>query len=179
MPPEVLVSNRAANVSDIYHVGALLYRCLNGEENWQHQLSSIPNDVSLIKAIKAGKFPDRNHFIPHIPKRLRTIIRKAMSVVPTDRYLSATAFAADLGKVLVPHDWQVELDPSGAIEWTCEQNGSASLLVELDQTSGNWHTRVFTQKAGKPRARGRDKFWGTFATRGAALSSLKQVFEAL
>lgn len=34
MPPEFIQSDRVARVSDIYHVGALLYRAANGEEVW-------------------------------------------------------------------------------------------------------------------------------------------------
>jgi eukaryotic-like serine/threonine-protein kinase len=179
MPPEVLQSGRAAAVSDIYHVWALLYRTLNGEEEWQRQLARFPTDLELQDAIKRGKFPDRDKFLPHVPKRLRTAIRKALDVQPINRFGTASAFAAELGRVRIEHDWNVTLHPSGEIDWNCPGIGSRDIEVELKQNGSGWEVRAYTLNAGARRAKGKTSLWEKFTSREAALKKLKLIFEEL
>ena len=64
MPPEVLLSGCAASVSDIFQVGALIYRAVNGEQIWQEQLSTFPTDAALEDAIKAASSQTEPRFYP-------------------------------------------------------------------------------------------------------------------
>lgn len=56
-PPETIKTGLATIVADIYHVGLLIYRALNGDSFFTSQM---PGDPALLKAkISSGKFPDR------------------------------------------------------------------------------------------------------------------------
>ncbi|MCA9230931.1 MAG: serine/threonine protein kinase, partial [Planctomycetales bacterium] len=79
VPPEYYLNNAiGSNATDIYHVGLLLYRALNGDPFYKRQVPS--SDDEFERMTVAGKFPDRNDYLPHIPRSLRTIIRKALSI---------------------------------------------------------------------------------------------------
>jgi serine/threonine protein kinase len=178
-PPEVVQSMTASYVSDVYQVGAMLYRSLNGEQHWQEQVPAVSADPKLKQAILRGKFPDRNNFLPHIPKRLRTVLRKAMSVDVSSRYQAANLLADDIGKISLDKDWALTISPSGEMFWSCDPSGCAQIKVELTQHGSEWKTEIYTEKSGSRRAKGRDSLWGTYPSRKAALAALKDVFEQL
>ena len=105
-PPETISTGVATTVADIYHVGLLMYRALNGDSFYTAQ---IPADPTLLPArIASGKFPNRKRFMPHVPSRLRTLVRKALRVDPADRFQTATEMADALGRVDVNLDWSAE-----------------------------------------------------------------------
>ena len=60
MPPETLNQLVATIQSDIYQVGLLLYRAVNGEPFYQKQVVG-KTDQELMKEIAKGKFPDREN----------------------------------------------------------------------------------------------------------------------
>jgi serine/threonine protein kinase len=99
MPPEVWDSHTAAVESDIYQLGILLYRAANGEPVYKSQRLAISTNDELQQLIRKGRFPNPKFFLPHVPKRIRTIIRKAMRVSPSERYHSASDLAVALGRV--------------------------------------------------------------------------------
>src|SRR5690242_1042201 len=82
MAPETITHHVATRESDIYQIGTLLYRAVNGEAIYKSQKSAIANDAALGKLISRGRFPDARFFLPHVPKRLRSLIRKALRVEP-------------------------------------------------------------------------------------------------
>jgi len=161
-------------------MGALLYRMVNGEDHWQGQLSLFKSDAALEDAIIKGKFPDRNGFLPHVPKRLRTVIRKALSLKPSDRFTAASDFGKHLGRVNLERDWNVLTPSSGEMTWHCAGHGCADTVVELLYPKGSWTTQVFTvSDNGIRRAKSKDKLWGKFNSKDQALKDLKRVFETL
>jgi hypothetical protein len=125
-----------------------------------------------------GKFPPRDGFLPHVPPRLRTLIRKAVKVDPTQRFHSAADFRAALGRVESPIDWQVSISGQD-VEWTGKPPGKAELLVQLGQMAGGWATKVFKKTVRGTVAHGRAGLWSTESTRRAALHHLDGVFKAL
>jgi serine/threonine protein kinase len=179
MPPEFLLSGNVAHVSDIHHVGALLYRAINGEEEWQRQVSTYTDDDELETAIKEGKFPDRDQFLPHVPKRLRSAIRKALNVTPGDRFTSAAEFGQELGRIDVSNDWQIQLFPNGDANWSCTPLGCAQLEVSLRSSGKNFAVSVHKRRGSSARKHSEGALWGDFPNRKAALKHLKTVFETL
>jgi eukaryotic-like serine/threonine-protein kinase len=109
-PPETLLTSKATIQADIYQTGLLLYRMVNGNPIYEAQIP-VPSD--WIDRISRGKFPNRELFMPHVPRRLRTVIRKALEIDPVDRYSSAADMADALGKVRIPLDWDVTSSPAG------------------------------------------------------------------
>jgi len=74
--------------SDIYQIGLTMYRLCNGNANFLEQYNDkiTGQKLSLEDAVKTGCFPDRQMFLPHIPKELQKVILKALNVDTNLRY---------------------------------------------------------------------------------------------
>jgi serine/threonine protein kinase len=176
MPPEMFTHHVAIVPSDVYHAGLLLYRAVNGDSFYKSQ---IPADVNVLaQKIVDGKFPNRLAFMPHVPKRVRTIIRTALKVNPAERYQTAREMSDALAKVRVPNDWKINATPSGAIEWRVDRPGQPALAVKLDPSGAGWCVAIQTEGPGGTRAKNK-KDWRGGITRSDADDHLKKVFEAL
>ena len=132
-PPETINTGLATTVADIYHVGLLMYRALNGDPFFNSQ---IPGDDALLRAkISHGKFPDRKRFMPHVPSRICVLVRKALRVNPADRFQAATEMMDALSRVDLPLDWTGEPLPVGGFRWRALRPDRCSLVVEGSRTS--------------------------------------------
>ena len=179
MPPETLNLGVATAASDVYQVGLLLYRAANGDP-LVFSTSIRQERSTSFKEIEAGKFPDRKRFLPHVPKRLRTIIRKALSIDPSSRYQSATDMADALAGVRLDLNWETTLTPQET-RWTARRPGAPDLVVRrsLQDWSGNWDVTVFTRADGKERARGRELYWKESLSTKEADKHLNELFSEL
>ncbi|MBC8352398.1 MAG: serine/threonine protein kinase [Planctomycetes bacterium] len=176
-PPEVYSSNAiGTRATDIYHMGLLLYRAVNGDPFFKRQTPYTDHDM-MVKTVD-GKFPDRSQFMPHVPKYFRTIIRKALSVAEQDRHQSVSELSDDLTKVRMVHYWDIDIEPSGRIRWESSPSGRSKTLVELSRTSSGYDVRVFSIGKQK-RARKAGGLWQDGLSHGRAMKHLKQVFETL
>lgn len=94
--PEQLHGNKSVGPeSDIYSLGAILYRLLSGHSPFE----DIPNDQVRGLSL-SGKLDAVESFKSGIPKPLAAICRKAMAVSPEDRYETAMAMSDDLERYL-------------------------------------------------------------------------------
>lgn len=177
-PPETFTTGGGTVESDIYQTGLLAYRAVNGDlwyrpQTWQE-------GALLTQRIVRGKFPNRDLFMPHVPDRIRTLIRKALRVDPTQRFHAATEMADAFGRVALPLDWSVKALWPG-FRWRALRPGLADLVVELnDRGSGRFQVRSFTERAGEPRrAKGKGENWRTGLTWNDAMTHLRDVFRRL
>jgi eukaryotic-like serine/threonine-protein kinase len=177
-PPETLTTGVATTLADIYHVGLLLYRALNGNDFFTSQ---IPSDPALRAArICSGKFPDRQRFMPHVPKSIRRLVRKALRVDPAQRFQTATEMEDALGRVSLGLDWSVEPLTVGGFRWRASRDGHPDLVVELENGGGTWEVQTFTERIGEPRrAKGQSENWRSGLNLEDAHAHLKEVFERL
>jgi eukaryotic-like serine/threonine-protein kinase len=177
-PPESIRTGTATSTADIYQVGLLMYRALNGDHFFTSQ---APPTVGLLQAqILAAKFPDRKRFMPHVPSRLRTLVRKALRINPTDRFQAATDMADALSRVELVLDWSVEPLPLGGFRWRALRLGQCDLVVELADQSGTWTVETFSERNGQPRrAKGKNENWRTGLSLDDAYSHLEDVFGRL
>jgi eukaryotic-like serine/threonine-protein kinase len=178
MPPEVWDSHVATVESDIYQLGVLLYRASNGDPVYLEQKNAIGSTTELQKRILRGRFPDRKAFLPHVPARVRSIIRKAMKVNPAERYHSVAELAAALGRVPLSVNWSIEALGGGAYSWHAIRTSSTNLRVELSQDSSKWRTRVWTEGQ-EQRAKGLSDYWKTNLSYEQACTHLTEVFGQL
>lgn len=81
--------------SDIYSLGAILYRLLSGHSPFEN----VPNDQVRGQSL-AGKLEAVEEGKAGIPKPLAAICRKAMAVSPEGRYETAMAMSDDLERFL-------------------------------------------------------------------------------
>lgn len=177
MPPEVWDSHAATVESDIYQLGVLLYRAVNGDPLYKSQRASILTDGELQQLIRKGRFPNRKLFLPHVPTRIRTVIRKAMRVLPAERFHSALDLAEVLGRVSPSINWVTSSRSGGAFQWTAARPPAADLEVNLlPDGSDKWQTEVWTINAGERRRRGVSDYWAKALTRQRAFDHLTAVF---
>ncbi|WP_019123724.1 serine/threonine-protein kinase [Brevibacillus massiliensis] len=145
--PEQLIQRRSTLLSDIYQAGLTLYRMCNGEKYLDAQKSKYLtpegffDKFAFIPALQEGKFPDRQKFLPHVPSRLRRVIRKSLNVDPASRYQTALELALALGQVSELLDWQYEETEIG-VKWTentiTHQNEIEILFNDKDN---KWHVQ--------------------------------------
>jgi len=176
LPPEVLNGGVGSILADIYQMGLLLYRAVNGDQMYQAQV--VPDQGVMQERIAKGKFPDRRRFMPHVPKRLRTIIRTALCVDATKRYQSATEMTDALNRMPLKTNWTVKPLPGGGTRWRAARAGRAKLIVELTPNGQDWCVETFTKGAEK-RALGKAANWRAALSKSAAAAHLKDVFERL
>jgi hypothetical protein len=118
--------------------------------------------------------------MPHVPSRLRTLVRKALRVNPSDRFQTATEMADDLSRVDVGLDWSVEPLLLGGFRWTASRIGQCDLLVELKNAAGAWEVETFTENKGAARRnKGKKENWRSGLNRDDAYEHLEEVFERL
>ena len=134
--PESFLTSLASKQSDIYQVGVTLYRMCNGDDLFRLQKPNLTKDNIL-----AGKYPDRNFFLPHIPQALIQVIKKAMSVNPIDRYGSVLDLMNDLSKIDKNLDWRYNSDKqTGTHVWSVEESSSLK-KIEVFEEKGIWKTK--------------------------------------
>ena len=151
LPPEIFSTMSATIYSDIYLMGVTLYRAVNGDDIFNNQ--KIEDMNNLQTKIQKGEFPDRNCFLPHVPKKLRRIIKKALNVEPQKRYQSAIEFADALGNVEIPLDWNTSTLSNDNICWKAIRgHEKPDLIVELTKnTEDLWDVYVLTDNRGRRR----------------------------
>ncbi|PAE07792.1 serine/threonine protein kinase [Terribacillus saccharophilus] len=131
-PPEAVNTDRASHLSDIYQIGLTMYRMANGNALFVRQLKdlNITSNEELAASIKAGIFPKREMFLPHIPLSLRKIILKALSLKPEDRYEDVMSLMNELASLDKNLDWSYNTI-----------NGN--IRSNLTSTTGNMQHEVF------------------------------------
>jgi eukaryotic-like serine/threonine-protein kinase len=102
-PPEARPSGRVGVRADVYGIGLTLYEMLNGRLCWE-ELDLQVVEGRLRRGLRA--VPDASlQFQPHIPDRLRRVVRKAIHRNHDERFESAEAFIVALRKVACI-DWR-------------------------------------------------------------------------
>ena len=175
IPPETLSTGVGTTLGDIYQLGLLFYRVVNGNSLYESQFSG--SDWATKKPlIISGKLPNRKIFLPHVPKRVRSIIRKALNSDPTKRYQSAVEFSKVIARIGPGIDWETKVDLSGEMAWRASRPGKADLEVELLSVSGNWNVSVHTVNGSSRRVMGSTTLNRTGLDRATALAHLDKVF---
>lgn len=130
--PEAFVSTHTTKQSDIYQVGLTLYRMCNGNSHFKNQFSlHIQNDFK--NALLNGTFPDRNSFLPHVPLKLRRIIKKCLDVTPANRYQTCLELSNELVTIDKLLDWRYIPQTNGG-KWVNETL-SHEEIIELNLNS--------------------------------------------
>jgi serine/threonine protein kinase len=148
LAPEIFAGSTFSISSDIYACGMTLYRLVNGDS----YLPSLSNN-SLEQAIRKGNFPVRSKYRDFIPRNLRTVINKALSLNPKDRYQSAEEMRHAIEKIEINMNWQEKV------------------LPEAKKWIGSWNYRCYEVEI----ARARNQGWNVKVTKGASKKSLRRI----
>ncbi|MBZ0118822.1 MAG: serine/threonine protein kinase [Sandaracinaceae bacterium] len=176
LPPEYLARRDLTRLSDVYQLGLVLYRAVNGEPWFQE---GCPNQFAQLRqAIIDGRFPARE-YLPHVPLRLRGIVNKALDVNPANRYESPAAVAKAVGAVSpAAADWAVTSYAPTEVHWRLERESECALEVRVYRhCDGDWRIEVWTCS---PKGRRRRKAdWREGLKKTQAFSQLNGLFRKL
>jgi eukaryotic-like serine/threonine-protein kinase len=138
-PPEAFGQTSFDLTFDVYQLGLTLYRICNGNAGFYGQLNAYNNDVqAFVNDVKAGKFPDRKKFHPHIPTKLQNVIKRCLRVEPSKRYQSAIEVGNALAQIEAPLlDWSLTID-QGKRTWRAKNEAGTKITLEVD-ASGSGH----------------------------------------
>lgn len=150
--PEQLLGLQQTIKNDIYQAGLTIYRMLNGNDFLYRQIPTIgtppvlDNNTFKENIIK-GKFPDRKLYLPHVPKKIKKIIKKCIEPNPNDRYDNTLQIINDLASINENLDIRYIRDLSGE-SWETQKNGyvyKVSLIPKADK----FDIKVCKTKEGK------------------------------
>jgi serine/threonine protein kinase len=103
MPPDAFgPGSRVGPAMDIYCAGLTIFEMVNGPIDYA-ALAGAPAQARLARGLRG--IPDSAlAFSPQVPADLKRVIRKAIKVVPGDRYVDARAFIQALRRLTLV-DW--------------------------------------------------------------------------
>lgn len=107
-PPEAVWMIHHTTATDIYQSGLTLYRMCNGNSNFLDQYRSYDSKDSVEDAMEKGKFPNRNYFLPHIPRKLRQIVRAALHL-DQEKRPTVLDIINDLSSIDKGLDWRYNI----------------------------------------------------------------------
>lgn len=161
MPPERAGSVLLAKTADIYQAGVTLYRMCVGNAEYDRQVGAYSSRGALIAAILAGDFPDRKRHLPHIPSRLRNVVKKAIAVDLADRYPTVLEMMNALAQVDESLDWSYTQGVGWGDGTWYASDGTRGRRVQLIPATGGWNVH-----AARVSAAGREVRCSVFCTLG-------------
>lgn len=106
--PEWFLHSGRTVLSDIYQIGLTLYRLCNGNNILKQQLThlNVNSQDKFKEVVLNGTYPNREYFLPHIPLKLRKIIKKALDTDINKRYNNVIQIMNDLSEIDENLDWK-------------------------------------------------------------------------
>ena len=136
LTPEVRRTGVYTQRADLYACGVTLYRLVNGDK----YLPFVPSP-ELPAAVAAGEFPDRAKYREFVPRPLRTLINRAMSVDPKKRFPSALEMRHALEQIETNMNWDERALPDG-MQWISGWHDRCYEVVRRKLASNKWSVVV-------------------------------------
>jgi len=136
LAPEINNISDYSVASDIFACGVTLYRLVNGDSYLQR--------LSLDKiheGIANGSFPDRRKYREFIPKQIRRIINKAISIEQNKRYKSAELLRHALEQVPICANWNEQV-LSDRIRWSFGRDKYCVEVERIKSDSGTYSVQT-------------------------------------
>lgn len=143
LAPELLEGAPSTIQSDVFAAGVTMYRMFNGDD----LLPEYEDFHHLAEMIRAGAYPDRQLYQPFVPRRLRTVVNKAMAVDPGARYQSADQLRHAVEGVQILMDWESSVDDQRLV-WSGVSD-THSIKVEVDSRGNYWVIETRRARLGK------------------------------
>lgn len=148
--PEAFLHGAFTNQADIFQAGLTLYRMCNGNESFNKQWDDAESDQK--NAILKGVFPNRKAYLPHIPKKMRTIINKCLECDLNKRYNSVIKVINDISSIEKSLDWEYyNCNGNKCLHrWKIEdKNAIKELLIESNGIEFDVTGKKIMKKTGK------------------------------
>jgi tetratricopeptide (TPR) repeat protein/predicted Ser/Thr protein kinase len=95
--PEQFLGEKLSTATDVYSLGALLYRLLTGRTT--HDFTGLSAEAALL-VVTGGEIAAPSHWRPELKGDLESILLKALRRDPQDRYGTVEQFADDVRRFL-------------------------------------------------------------------------------
>jgi len=150
-PPENISSGKATDSKqgDIYALGIAAFRILNGDSVY---FANMPDQGKLSAAIRAGRFPNRNAWLPHVHEPLRRVVRKAIHPDPVRRFATAKEFRHALERRIPVISWSYS-QVNGEAHWTASKSGKNWHALITRNAPGDFSFEVSSSRAGSKARR--------------------------
>ena len=161
---EVWTSGATSVRSDIWALGMTAYRILHGAE-WYSRF------VKPRFVIANGGFAESLKWLPHVPKRWRAVIRKALADDTRQRFQNSEQVLAALGKLETGTDWGCTVAPD-VVTWTAQRNDRLITVVWEKHSAFkySWHAESNpAHGTGRTRTLGRSNGQISYADTDKAL----------
>ena len=131
LPPESAHTHDFNNSADIYQVGLTLYRLLAGLDSLKNQRRAFVNGAEFASALRREIYPDLSQLPQHVPKKLKTIIKKCLRFDPDTRYQSVIDLLNGLSSIEdLGLDWRFSR-VGHAQRWEGISSDGTTLLLEV------------------------------------------------
>ncbi|OEU65589.1 MAG: hypothetical protein BA863_05635 [Desulfovibrio sp. S3730MH75] len=167
--PEVFRTGKTSKASDVYALGVTAYRLINGD-GFLPEASDLGNIQDLILA---GEYPDRNHYRPYLPNKVKKIVNQCMAVSRGDRFRNASDFRKALEGVTVHCDWK--LRRRRRVVTYVTQIRTATLKVRISPSKKVRFDILTTKKVGAGQERNINKDCISDLTLGQMKKKIRQI----
>lgn len=179
-PPEVILhTNKVTASADQYQLGLTLYRLCNGDDMFYRGVDRGKiSQQELGQLIVHGRLPDRQRFLPHIPNRLRRVIRKLLSIDPKDRYSDIMEIQNALNLVDKLLDWEYLVQGTD-FAWR-RKTATHVQEIAIRKNATNWSVVGHTIRRDNGVKRNKPGWTlGSFRTEKQALSGVERLFREM
>ena len=137
-PPETFVTGRASRASEIYQLGLVAFELVNGPLPYDE--NPIDEFVKRLEKGRRGPRPRDLAFGPHVPRRMRSVINKAIQVDPSGRYQTAAEMIDALRRVRMI-DWKQTVDDPDRKVWegaSVQRRDRRYRVEAAEKRKGGW-----------------------------------------
>jgi len=179
-PPEAITGTVISQKADIYQAGVTLYRLCNGDRTIRKQMNVLAHSLlenPLRDAVLRGEFPDRKRYYPHVPKRLRNIIKKALHIDPDRRWSSVLEMMNAIARLDKFNDWKMGPAPAtGGYVWQLQADTHVKHISLVNNAQTSRHD-VLGKKVFPNRERQQRKWSRPGLTRDEAFDFLTELLQ--
>lgn len=172
--PDAFKSDKLTSLYDVYQVGLTMYRMCNGNNNFHAQARQVKDNAYIVN----GTFPNRNDFLPHIPRKMRKCIKSALDVNPDERYQSVMDIMNDISGIDENLDVQYTKDNDKEV-WSLDKGKTIKSILLLSDTSNQYRIEGYSYSKSNQRTTRIRAFFNSSLNKNQAYIHIEQFIKEL